>query len=114
MHTRLAIIDEAGGAQPMEDERGVLIFNGEIYNYADLRDPAVAYRTRSDTEVLLKGLNREGVGYLDKLDGMYALAYLDKRTLLDFLLVREIRSASSRSTTCAATAGSPSPRPCTR
>jgi asparagine synthase (glutamine-hydrolysing) len=113
VHTRLAIIDEAGGAQPMEDERGVLIFNGEIYNYADLRDPAVAYRTRSDTEVLLKGLNREGVGYLDKLDGMYALAYLDKRTRR-ILLAREIRSASSRSTMCAATAGSPSPRPCTR
>lgn len=79
VHTRLSIIDVEGGAQPIEDEHGVLVFNGEIYNYADLRDPAVAYRTRSDTEVLLKGLNREGVAFLDRLDGMYAFAYLDKR-----------------------------------
>lgn len=80
VHTRLSIIDGPGGGQPMEDEHGVLIFNGEIYNFADLRHPGTEYRTRSDTEVLLKGLNREGLAFLDRLDGMYAFAYLDKRS----------------------------------
>ena len=79
VHTRLSIIDVAGGAQPMEDDDGVIIVNGEIYNFAELRDPAVAYRTHSDTEVLMRGVAAEGAKFLDKLDGMFAFAYLDKR-----------------------------------
>ncbi len=78
-HTRLSIIDGPGGVQPMVDEDGALVFNGEIYNHADLREPGTDYRTRSDTEVLLKGLAREGAAFLDRLDGMFAFAYLDRR-----------------------------------
>src|SRR5689334_3808095 len=58
-HRRLAIIDPSGGAQPMIDAAGAvaITFNGEIYNFAELRSELVAagfeFRTRSDTEVLL-------------------------------------------------------------
>src|SRR3984893_18946821 len=59
-HRRLSIIDIGGGAQPMssEDSRFTLIFNGEIYNYLELRQELVAlgyrFRTNSDTEVLIE------------------------------------------------------------
>ncbi|MCC2098003.1 MAG: asparagine synthase (glutamine-hydrolyzing) [Hyphomicrobiales bacterium] len=82
-HTRLSIIDIAGGAQPMSDAKGSLVFNGEIYNFQDLRDPAFNYRTRSDTEVLLHGLSQYGLDFLNRTDGMFAFAYVDeaRRTL---------------------------------
>ena len=60
-HTRLSIIDPENGAQPMTDDSGryTVVFNGEIYNHADLRRElerdGVAFRTRCDTEVLLLG-----------------------------------------------------------
>jgi asparagine synthase (glutamine-hydrolysing) len=79
VHTRLSIIDIAGGAQPMADDDGVIVFNGEIYNYNELRRPGTNYRTRSDTEVLMRGVAAEGTAFLDRLDGMFAFAYLDKR-----------------------------------
>jgi len=79
VHTRLSIIDVAGGAQPMEDDDGVIVFNGEIYGYNELRRPEINYRTRSDTEVLMRGVAREGTAFLDTIDGMFAFAYLDKR-----------------------------------
>ena len=78
-HARLSIIDLACGAQPMEDERACIVFNGEIYNHKELRDPAVAYRTHSDTEVLLKGLNARGTDFLADVDGMFAFAHYDKK-----------------------------------
>ena len=77
-HARLSIIDLACGAQPMEDEDACIVFNGEIYNHQDLRDPGTAYRTHSDTEVLLKGLNARGAGFLADVDGMFAFAHYDK------------------------------------
>ena len=56
-HRRLSIIDLAGGAQPMDNGRHVLTFNGEIYNYRELRalleEEGFRFRTASDTEVLL-------------------------------------------------------------
>ncbi|MCC6780817.1 MAG: asparagine synthase (glutamine-hydrolyzing) [Hyphomicrobiales bacterium] len=79
VHTRLSIIDVAGGAQPMEDDDGIIVFNGEIYNFAEVRDRTYNYRSRSDTEVLLHGLAREGIAFLDRLDGMFAFGWLDKR-----------------------------------
>ncbi len=75
IHTRLAIIDLQGGHQPMQDRQGAIVLNGEIYNYADLRDSADTYTTSSDTEVLLKGLNRSGTDFLNKTDGMFSIGY---------------------------------------
>jgi asparagine synthase (glutamine-hydrolysing) len=85
-HRRLAIIDLAGGAQPMKTASGggVLSFNGEIYNYHDLArelgDKGVLLRTDSDAEVLVEGLHRDGRPFLEKLRGMYAFAYWNRAT----------------------------------
>ncbi|MEL7488200.1 MAG: asparagine synthase (glutamine-hydrolyzing), partial [Pseudomonadota bacterium] len=80
-HRRLAIIDIAGGAQPFKtaSSNGVLAFNGEIYNYRsladDLRARGVHLRTRSDTETLAEGLDRDGADYVRGLRGMFAFAF---------------------------------------
>ncbi len=83
-HVRLAILDlSPGGAQPMTsaDGRFVISFNGEIYNFAALRDQLRAqgctFRSESDTEVLLALLQSEGPRGLAKLRGMFALAMWD-------------------------------------
>ena len=79
-HTRLAIIDLEGGAQPIgnEDETIWVILNGEIYNYIEIRQQLLArghrFRTQSDTEVLVHLYEEKGVALLDDLDGMFALA----------------------------------------
>jgi len=84
---RLAIRDLSPmGHQPMvHPETGdVLIFNGEIYNVAELRADLVArgsrFRGHSDTEVLLHGLARDGDAYLERLAGMFALVQFERRT----------------------------------
>lgn len=82
VHRRLSIIDLEGGAQPMcsADGRYWLTFNGEIYNYQDLRaELANEYRfvTSSDSEVLLALYIRDGVRCLDRLRGMFAFAVYD-------------------------------------
>jgi|SRR5579875_118675 len=86
-HARLAILDLSdAGKQPMllPDRRGLIVFNGEIYNYLELRAEleahGVAFRTRTDTEVLLWALHVWGEAALGKLNGMWALAWLDFRT----------------------------------
>lgn len=84
-HRRLSIIDEGeGGWQPMatEDGRYVLTYNGEVYNYvelkAELEGAGEVFATQSDTEVLLKALGRWGVAKtLPRLVGMFAFALLD-------------------------------------
>src|SRR6266436_9950513 len=83
-HTRLAIIDLAGGAQPRVDEASgdALVFNGEIYGYqalaAELRGLGVPLRDRSDTEVLFQLIRREGVRRtVERIDGMFAFAFRD-------------------------------------
>jgi asparagine synthase (glutamine-hydrolysing) len=82
-HRRLAIIDLAGGIQPMqsEDGRWTLIFNGEIYNFRELRQELEAagwpFHTHSDTEVLLQGWRAWGEKLLDRLDGIFAFALWD-------------------------------------
>ena len=85
-HRRLSIIDIEQGAQPMlsADDRYVLTYNGEIYNYKELRveleAEGVSFRTNSDTEVLLQALINYGHKAMDKLIGMYAFAFHDKKT----------------------------------
>jgi len=86
-HRRLAIIDLASGDQPMEDGEGTVAvtFNGEIYNHRALRAELEArghrFRTRhSDTEVLVHGWKQWGPNLLPRLNGMFALAILDRRS----------------------------------
>jgi asparagine synthase (glutamine-hydrolysing) len=84
-HRRLAIIDLAGGAQPMADESGryQLAYNGEVYNYLELRreleQQGCRFRTQSDSEVVLQCLAQHGIAALDKLDGMFAFALWDRQ-----------------------------------
>ncbi|MEM9494796.1 MAG: asparagine synthase (glutamine-hydrolyzing) [Pseudomonadota bacterium] len=84
-HRRLAIIDIEGGAQPFETRNGAaLSFNGEIYNYKELRaflgGDAAGWRTQSDTEALAEGLARDGDAFVERLRGMFAFAFWDKKT----------------------------------
>ncbi|HEX7289690.1 MAG TPA: asparagine synthase (glutamine-hydrolyzing) [Conexibacter sp.] len=75
--TRLAIFDVPGGWQPMRGERGtLLVYNGEVYNHPELRARlGGAYRTTSDTEVVHRLLEREGLATLDRLNGQFAFAW---------------------------------------
>lgn len=81
--TRLAIIDIPSGKQPMQsaDGRYVIVFNGEIYNYQSLRSELQqhghAFRTSSDTEVLMVALIQWGRAALKRLRGMFAFAFFD-------------------------------------
>src|SRR5262249_5574746 len=84
-HRRLSIIDLSdAAAQPMAyaDDRYWVTYNGEIYNYLELRDELAALghvlHTRSDTEVLLAAHAEWGEGALDRLNGMFALVIWDK------------------------------------
>lgn len=88
VHTRLAIIDPvATSAQPMVEDGGrcVVTFNGEIYNYRELREGLAArgcsFRTKSDTEVLLRGFSLDGPAFFRRLEGMFAAAFWDGRRL---------------------------------
>lgn len=80
-HRRLSIIDIDGGSQPMytEDKKIVVIFNGEIYNYLELKEELAEYTftTSSDTEVLLHGYRKWGKELPKKLRGMFAFAIWD-------------------------------------
>ena len=90
-HRRLSIIDVEGGRQPIENEDGslVLIFNGEIYNYQELREGLLErghrFRTRSDSEVILHLYEEMGADCLRRLAGMFAIAIWDKRQRQLFL-----------------------------
>lgn len=89
---RLSIIDlSPAGHQPMHDASGALsiVFNGEIYNYADLRDELMAkghsFQSHSDTEVILAAYREWGVDCLARLNGMFAFALYDARQQTFFL-----------------------------
>ncbi|OFV89796.1 MAG: asparagine synthase (glutamine-hydrolyzing) [Acidobacteria bacterium RIFCSPLOWO2_12_FULL_65_11] len=86
VHRRLAIIDPSpAGAQPMSTSDGLhhIVFNGEVYNHRELRrsleSQGELFSTRSDTEVLLRLLVREGPSALARVRGMFALAWWDMR-----------------------------------
>ena len=89
-HTRLSVIDLEEGHQPMSsiDQRYTLCFNGEIYNYKELRSElellGITFKTKSDTEVLLNALIAWGKHGINKLNGMFAFALWDshKKELL--------------------------------
>ena len=82
-HTRLSVIDLNGGCQPMRNENGryTLVFNGETFNFRELRaeleHDCETFRTSSDTEVLLKLLIREGADCIPRLNGFFAFAFYD-------------------------------------
>lgn len=86
-HRRLAVIDLAGGVQPMLERSGdrtvCLTYNGEVYNFGELRDELERaghrFATRSDTEVVLRGYLEWGEGVCERLDGMFAFAIWDSR-----------------------------------
>lgn len=84
-HERLAIIDLAGGQQPLlsEDGRVAVIVNGEIYNHLALRAQLIAcghqFRTNADSEVVVHGYEEYGVGVFERLHGMFAVAIWDAR-----------------------------------
>lgn len=83
-HARLAVIDVAGGQQPMTAACGrlAMVYNGEIYNFRALRQELEAaghtFATRSDSEVLLAGYLQWGEAVLERLDGMFAFAIHDR------------------------------------
>ncbi len=85
-HRRLAIVDRRAGAQPMQNEDGTvwIVYNGEIYNHETLREELVAlghaFRTKSDTEVVVHGWEAWGADVLRRLWGMFAFALWDGRT----------------------------------
>jgi asparagine synthase (glutamine-hydrolysing) len=85
VHTRLSIIDLAGGAQPLYAANNdvVLVANGEIYNYIELRTELEAaghvFSTNSDCETILHAYCQYGEGFVERLHGMFAFALFDKR-----------------------------------
>lgn len=82
---RLSIIDLDHGHQPIynDDESCCIVYNGEIYNYTELRHELVQagfhFRTQSDTEVVLRAYEHWGIGFLRRLNGMFAFAIRDRR-----------------------------------
>lgn len=82
---RLSIIDLEGGRQPIlnEDQSKVLVFNGEIYNYQELREDLLKrghrFTTRADSETILHGYEEYGAEILQKLRGMFAFVIWDKK-----------------------------------
>jgi asparagine synthase (glutamine-hydrolysing) len=85
-HRRLAIIDLAASRQPMVNGRYVLAYNGELYNFRELREELEVlghrFRTEGDTEVLLQALIEWGEAVLPRLQGMFAFAFWDGESLL--------------------------------
>ncbi len=83
-HTRLSIIDLEGGHQPMSDdeEKIIIVFNGEIYNFLELKENLLKlgynFKTRSDTEVIIYAYKHWGEDFVNKLNGMFAIAIYDR------------------------------------
>ena len=89
-HNLLSIIDTTENSkQPWFHNDWVLVYNGEIYNYKEL---GFETRTNTDTEVLIKGLEKEGSSFIKKLDGMFAFAAYNKNTK-ELILARDSNGA---------------------
>lgn len=94
VHTRLSIIDIAGGAQPIhnEDKTVWVVFNGEIYNYVELRRELIArghhFYTRTDTEVIVHLYEQYGEDFVHHLNGQFAIGLWDERNQ-KLILVRD-------------------------
>lgn len=88
---RLSVIDLSTGNQPMysDDDNIVIVFNGEIYNYLDLKaeleQEKIVFKTHSDTEVILRLYEKYGSQMLSKLNGMFAFSIHDKRNNTVFI-----------------------------
>lgn len=88
-HHRLAILDVAGGRQPMHYEHLTIIFNGEIYNHQEVRAKHLLNcKTNSDTETILHAYAKLGTACFNDFDGMFALAICDSKNN-ELLLVRD-------------------------
>lgn len=94
-HRRLSILDLSPlGHQPMcsDDERVVVVFNGEIYNFKEVRktlaDRGYAFKSDSDTEVIIQAYLEWGIDFIHQMNGMFAIALYDKQTQ-DFFLIRD-------------------------
>ena len=90
-HRRLSIIDVEGGSQPISNEDGTLqiVFNGEIYNYIELREELLAFghqfKTLSDTEVIVHAYEQWGTDCVNRFNGMFAFAIVNTRENTLFL-----------------------------
>lgn len=84
-HRRLSIIDLSSGQQPMSNDDGStrIVYNGEIYNFPEIKkeleSKGIVFKTKSDTEVILKGYEVYGVDILDHLNGMFSFAIWDEK-----------------------------------
>ena len=81
-HRRLAIIDLKTGKQPISDGNYTIVFNGEVYNFLELKEELkkkYTFKTKTDTEVVLKGYEEWGTDVLKKLRGMFAIAIWDSK-----------------------------------
>ena len=82
-HKRLTVIDTVSGGQPMDADGLTIVFNGEIYNYIELRNELVelghSFRTKSDTEVILRMYLQFGESCVARLNGMFAFLLYDRR-----------------------------------
>lgn len=90
-HRRLAIIDlSSKGHQPMlsNDNKVVIVFNGEIYNFRDLKEQLshYPYQSKTDTEILLAAYTKWGINFVNKLNGMFAIAIYDFKLNSMFLI----------------------------
>ena len=92
-HARLSIIDlSRNGHQPMtsSDNRYVITYNGEVYNYKDLKQEmsseGIDYRSNTDTEVILEYFKLHGVSMFAKLNGMFAFSVIDKKNKKAYLV----------------------------
>ena len=85
-HRRLSIIDLKTGRQPMIDKDNVIVYNGEIYNFKELKNELRAnYKTNSDTEVILKYYQKYNADCLKYFNGMFAFCIYDKKKKILFL-----------------------------
>ena len=98
-HLRLSIIDLSTGGQPMfnYNRSKCIIYNGEIYNFLEIKDELIAkgvrFQSNSDTEVILAAYEYYGIDCLNKLNGIFAFAIYDLNTEELFLVLTEVRTS---------------------